>query len=97
VSGRDCLAIDWDGVIHEHAEWRPAFGRLDFSLIRAAHSAGYAVAIMTCNDIGRVAEALRAAGFAVYPDHRMAYRDWSGGPDGPRKWPEGRGDGILPR
>lgn len=67
------MVFDWDGVLHEHADWRPAFGALNFDLIREAQAQGFPVAISTCNDVMRVADALADAGFLAVADKRCEY------------------------
>ena len=73
---RGTIAFDFDGELHEdpHYRWPPA--ALDFSLIEQAHDRGYAVAVMTCNDIWRVAGLLQRHGFRVYADHAMRHMYW---------------------
>lgn len=79
-----CMVFDWDGTLHEHPGWVPEFGAVDLTLIREAHALGYSVAVSTCNDVGRVAAALRAAGLDVYPDFvcKLGSCGWTGGKTG---------------
>jgi 8-oxo-dGTP diphosphatase len=79
---RSLIALDWDGVLHDAPDWRPVFGDIDLGLISEAHERGYAVAVMTCNSVPRVAAALRERGIQVVPDERMRRPGWNGGRDG---------------
>jgi hypothetical protein len=76
-----CMVFDFDGVLHEHAAYANPFGALNFEPIREAHDRGYPVAVSTCNDTWRVAEALQDAGFYVLDDqdHRYGQLGWDGG------------------
>jgi hypothetical protein len=81
-TARDNVAFDFDGVLHEHAGYRSRFGTIDLSPITLAHSRGYAVTIMTCNDTWRIADVLRRAGYQAYDDSRMRHLFWDGGRSG---------------
>ena len=76
------LAFDWDGVVHIDPCYRASFAAMDFTPLTMAHSQGYAVTIMTCNDTWRIAAALRAAGFLAEDDSRMRHLFWDGGRTG---------------
>jgi hypothetical protein len=74
--------VDFDGVLHEHAGYRARFGNVDVELIHALHRAGYPVAVSTCNDIPRVAKALRAEGIVCWEDRYGRTLFWGGGEAG---------------
>lgn len=82
MTRRECISMDFDGCLHEHASYRAEFGQIDVSGIREAHRRGYAVAVVTCNDAHRVAAALRRHGLAVAEDPQMLRFEWHGGADG---------------
>lgn len=82
MSSRRLVSLDFDGVIHSEAGYTPKFKHIDSYGIELAHARGYAVAVSTCNDVPRVAEALRAKGFKVFADLRMRHMFWDGGADG---------------
>ena len=79
---RENVAFDFDGVVHENPEWAPKFSAIDIEGLELFQNAGYAVSIMTCNDVDRVAAALRRFGFDTYEDHRMRLWQWNGGRTG---------------
>lgn len=80
--GQRTIAFDFDGVIHEDPHYRIEFLDIDVAPIREAHRRGYAVAIMTCNDVRRVAAALRQLKLRAWADAGMRFLEWSGGKDG---------------
>lgn len=80
--GQRTIAFDFDGVIHEDPHYRIEFLDIDVAPIREAHRRGYAVAIMTCNDVRRVAAALRRLKLRAWADVGMRFLEWSGGKDG---------------
>jgi hypothetical protein len=73
---RGTIVFDFDGVLSEGAEYHWPLTGLDLTLIREAHERGYAVAVMTCNDVGRVADELTRYGVVAFADHEMAYQYW---------------------
>ena len=75
------LVFDWDGVLHEHGRFRESFGKVDLAPIRMAHERGYAVSVLTSNNIVRVAEKLAEAGYICVVTSEGAW-DWEGGDDG---------------
>jgi len=79
---RRLLSFDFDGVLHEHRNWRGTFGNVSAELIFEAQERGWAVGVSTCNDVTRVAAALRRQGVRVLIDHDMKHSDWNGGRDG---------------
>lgn len=79
---RGTIAFDFDGVLSEgrHYHW-PLTG-INLDLINQAHERGYAVAVMTCNDVRLVAAELNSRGVAAYADIRMRYKSWPSRPEG---------------
>lgn len=73
---RGNIALDFDGVLHELRGYHWPLAGTDFSLIHQAHDRGYAVTVMTCNDVGLVARELQVHGFRVYADHTMRHMYW---------------------
>lgn len=71
------VAFDFDGVLSKGTRYHWPLDELDLSLIAGAHERGYAVAVMTCNDVTRVAGALRQRGLRVFADVRMTREFWS--------------------
>ena len=56
---RGTVAFDFDGVLSKGANYHWPLTGLDLTLIREAQDRGYAVAVMTCNDVNLVAAELR--------------------------------------
>jgi 8-oxo-dGTP pyrophosphatase MutT (NUDIX family) len=80
---RPLVAFDFDGVLHEHRGWVSKFGRINVEPLRMAQRKGYATAVMTCNDVGRVATILRVKyNLRTVPDLQMRNMGWDGGKDG---------------
>lgn len=79
---RPVICFDFDGVLHESAEYRYPMGKVRLDLITQAQDRGYAVAIMTCNDVLYVAAYLRGRGVKAVSDAQMKRVWWSGGEDG---------------
>lgn len=73
---RGCVALDWDGVLSQGAGYHWPLTGLDLTLVHQAHARGYAVAIMTCNDVVLVAGELRRHGFRVQADIHMVRLHW---------------------
>lgn len=73
---RGTIALDFDGVLHANPHYRWPLDAVDLGLIRKAHARGYAVAIMTCNDVTRVAQFLRKSGFRATADTKMTRFGW---------------------
>lgn len=73
----EAVSVDFDGCIHEPANWQPTLGKLDTSIIDVLHAAGYAVAVSTCNDVRTVARALRLLGFRCWEDRAHRADIWS--------------------
>lgn len=71
------IAFDFDGVLHENPHYKWPLDAVDLGLLRKAHARGYAVAIMTCNDVTRVARFLRKSGFRAVADTKMTRMHWS--------------------
>lgn len=82
MNRKGCFAFDFDGTIHAHAGYRAEFGHIDTCGLDKAFELGYCVAVMTCNDVDRVAAALEALGYTVLADAGMTRLFWNGGPDG---------------
>lgn len=83
VKRRIPLAFDFDGTLREGRGYRwPLTGRVDLTPMRQALARGYAVHVLTANDVDRVAEVLRAEGIDAVPDHFMDMLDWNGGQSG---------------
>lgn len=79
------IVLDWDGTLHEHAHYRPGkFGNVDLSLIDEAFDRGLSVAISTCNDVWRISEYLRDAGYRTKTDigRTLGQCGWDGGESG---------------
>lgn len=74
VQGTVCF--DFDGVLSKGSDYHWPTDELDLSLITEAHERGYAVAVMTCNDVHRVADELRKHGLRVHPDPYMYRASW---------------------
>lgn len=71
------IAFDFDGVLSEGGEYHWPLTNLDLTLIHQAHERGYAVVIMTCNDVGKVASALQwDNGIEAFADLDMRYQSW---------------------
>jgi hypothetical protein len=76
MSSIKTIAFDFDGVLSEGAGYHWPLTGLDLSLIHQAHERGYAVVIMTCNDVRLVAAELNRNGISVLADTRMRYLEW---------------------
>jgi hypothetical protein len=76
------LAFDFDGVLHSKVHYSATWGELDFTGLTKAQKRGWAVGVMTCNDVHRVAALLVRAGFKVFADRGMTQMFWDGGDDG---------------
>jgi ADP-ribose pyrophosphatase YjhB (NUDIX family) len=70
------VAFDFDGVMHSDPHYRWPLAETDFSLINKVQARGYAAAVMTCNDVSRVAATLRNHGFRAVADVRMSRMYW---------------------
>lgn len=81
-SWRHAISFDFDGVLHEDPHYRAVMGEVDLTLIHQAHERGYAVAILTCNNVKHVGNYLRKRGFRVFADTAMKLDWWHGGRDG---------------
>lgn len=79
---RQVISFDFDGVLHEDPRYRAVMGDVDLALIRQAHERGYAVAILTCNNVLHVGNYLRRQGFRVFADTAMKLDWWHGGRTG---------------
>lgn len=76
------VGVDFDGVLHEHDHYVAVHGKVDTSLITELHRAGYAVAVITANNVGMVATTLRKNGVRVLADEKCQQGHWNGGKDG---------------
>ncbi len=72
-----CLAFDYDGVLHESPRYRWPPSSLDFGVMREAMARGYAVAVLTCNNVTLVGDALTRQGFKVLVDKDMTRSRWA--------------------
>lgn len=70
------IAFDFDGVLSEGAGYHWPLTNLDLDLIGQAQTRGYAVVIMTCNDVGLVATELWRRDIDCWPDHTMRHMYW---------------------
>lgn len=79
---RPLVCFDFDGVLSEGAHYHWPLTGLELGPLRQAHERGFAVAVMTCNDVRLVARELRRHGINAVPDLTMAGYTWHGGRDG---------------
>jgi predicted phosphatase len=76
------VVFDFDGVLHEHPKWVKNFGSIDLTPVHLAFDNGYTVAIVTANDVRKVARSLRAIGIDAKSDRLMRRARWDGGRGG---------------
>ena len=82
MTRRKLICFDFDGVLSEGSGYHWPLTGLDLTPIHQAHARGYAVAVMTCNDVHMVARELKCHGIDVLADYLMDRMEWHGGPDG---------------
>src|SRR5947209_4802578 len=79
---RELVCFDFDGVLSEGRGYHWPLTGLDTGLITEAHERGYAAAVMTCNDVERVARELRRHKIDAIADPHMTHMNWTGGKTG---------------
>jgi 8-oxo-dGTP pyrophosphatase MutT (NUDIX family) len=74
VSG--CVALDFDGVLSKGAGYHWPLTEVNLDLIKLVQDRGYAAAIVTCNDVAKVAAELRRHGLSAVADPHMVRTSW---------------------
>jgi hypothetical protein len=82
VSPRIPLSFDFDGVLSEGRGYHWPVRKLDLTVLRQALDRGYAVHVLTANDVDKVAWALASQGIDAVHDACPRNREWLGGPSG---------------